>query len=143
MQAGAYARNWSDQAVLVRTHAQIATLTETFVETGIPFTVSTRKSASTETQAATSLPSDNAVAITTFHASKGLEWPVVHVAGLEDGFAGGAEVRSDAPHEGAQLVGELGFWGEPRARAKHEHVTRAQDAREVLCKPGEAARRNH
>lgn len=81
-----YARNWSDQAVLVRTHAQIATLTETFVQTGIPFTVSTRKSSSAETQPATSVSSDNAVTITTFHASKGLEWPVVHVAGLEDGF---------------------------------------------------------
>lgn len=89
-----YARNWSDQAVLVRTHAQIATLTETFVETGIPFTVSTRKSASTETQAATAVPSDNAVAITTFHASKGLEWPVVHVAGLEDGFVPSAYATS-------------------------------------------------
>ncbi len=81
-----HTRDWSDQAVLVRTHAQIATLTETFIQTGIPFTVSTRKSFSAETQSATSISSDDAVTITTFHASKGLEWPVVHVAGLEDGF---------------------------------------------------------
>jgi DNA helicase-2/ATP-dependent DNA helicase PcrA len=81
-----YARSWSDQAVLVRTHAQISTLTETFVETGIPFTVSTRKSSSAETQPTTSISSDDAVTITTFHASKGLEWPIVHVAGLENGF---------------------------------------------------------
>ncbi|MEM7340701.1 MAG: ATP-dependent DNA helicase UvrD2 [Actinomycetota bacterium] len=28
----------------------------------------------------------DAVELTTFHGAKGLEWPVVHVAGLEDGF---------------------------------------------------------
>ena len=28
----------------------------------------------------------DAVEIVTFHAAKGLEWPVVHVAGLEDGL---------------------------------------------------------
>jgi DNA helicase-2/ATP-dependent DNA helicase PcrA len=31
--------------------------------------------------------SHDAVAIVTFHAAKGLEWPVVHVAGLEAGYA--------------------------------------------------------
>jgi len=29
---------------------------------------------------------DDAVDLVTFHGAKGLEWPVVHVAGLEDGF---------------------------------------------------------
>ncbi len=29
----------------------------------------------------------DAVEVATFHASKGLEWPVVHLAGLEDGYA--------------------------------------------------------
>ena len=28
----------------------------------------------------------DAVQIVTFHAAKGLEWPMVHVAGLEEGF---------------------------------------------------------
>jgi DNA helicase-2/ATP-dependent DNA helicase PcrA len=28
----------------------------------------------------------DAVVVATFHAAKGLEWPVVHLAGLEDGF---------------------------------------------------------
>jgi DNA helicase-2/ATP-dependent DNA helicase PcrA len=42
----------------------------------------------------------DAVEIVTFHAAKGLEWPVVHVAGLEDGyvpvsFARSAEARAE------------------------------------------------
>jgi len=38
----------------------------------------------------------DAVEIVTFHAAKGLEWPVVHVAGLEDGFVPIHHARDDA-----------------------------------------------
>ncbi len=41
----------------------------------------------------------DAVDLVTFHASKGLEWKVVHVAGLEDGFVPISHARSQAAHD--------------------------------------------
>jgi DNA helicase II / ATP-dependent DNA helicase PcrA len=43
----------------------------------------------------------DAVEITTFHAAKGLEWPVVHLAGLEDGLVpiGHARAAADQAEE--------------------------------------------
>ncbi len=38
----------------------------------------------------------DAVQLVTFHAAKGLEWPIVHLAGLEDGFVPIAHARDDA-----------------------------------------------
>jgi DNA helicase-2/ATP-dependent DNA helicase PcrA len=38
----------------------------------------------------------DAVDLTTFHAAKGLEWPVVHLAGLEDGYVPIAHARTAA-----------------------------------------------
>ncbi len=47
----------------------------------------------------------DAVELATFHASKGLEWPVVHIAGLEKGFAPIAFARTpDALLEERNLV---------------------------------------
>lgn len=40
--------------------------------------------------------SSNAVDIVSFHAAKGLEWPVVHLAGMEDGFAPISHAQSAA-----------------------------------------------
>jgi DNA helicase-2/ATP-dependent DNA helicase PcrA len=56
----------------------------------------------------------DAVELATFHGSKGLEWPVVHVAGLEDGFVPIAYAST-----GAQL-------GEER-RLLYVALTRAKD----------------
>ena len=39
-------------------------------------------------------PGGDAVTVATFHAAKGLEWPVVHLAGLEDGFVPLRHARS-------------------------------------------------
>jgi DNA helicase II / ATP-dependent DNA helicase PcrA len=41
-------------------------------------------------------PDGDAVDIATFHAAKGLEWPVVHLAGVEDGFVPIAHARTAA-----------------------------------------------
>ena len=79
------AESWDTQAVLVRTHAQIDRLADAFTHSEIPFKVSQNNARSLDTRA--SLSADDAVTITTFHAAKGLEWPVVHVAGLEEGFS--------------------------------------------------------
>ncbi len=38
----------------------------------------------------------DAVDLVTFHGAKGLEWPVVHLAGLEDGFVPIAYAKKDA-----------------------------------------------
>ncbi len=56
----------------------------------------------------------DAVELSTFHAAKGLEWPVVHVAGLEDGFVPIAYAST-----GAQLAEEK--------RLLYVAVTRAMD----------------
>jgi len=47
----------------------------------------------------------DAVTIATFHAAKGLEWPVVHLAGLEDGFVPITYARTPAQRaEEARLL---------------------------------------
>ncbi len=43
-----------------------------------------------------SAPSSDGVDLMTFHAAKGLEWPVVHLVGLEDGFVPIAHARTAA-----------------------------------------------
>ncbi len=63
---------WSAQAVLARTHDQLAVVRRTLERAGIP----TR---------AGSTPTDG-VELATFHRAKGLEWEVVCVVGLEEGF---------------------------------------------------------
>ena len=79
------AGNWAGQAVLVRTHAQINQLVDTFTQFSIPFSVPKNKDWSSEIPI--SLSGDDSVTLTTFHAAKGLEWPIVYVAGLEAGFS--------------------------------------------------------
>ncbi len=66
----------------------------------------------------------DAVTVATFHAAKGLEWPVVHLAGLEDGFVpiGHARTAADRAEEARllyvamtrALVGLSGTWAAQR-----------------------------
>ena len=47
----------------------------------------------------------DAVVVATFHAAKGLEWPEVHLAGLEDGFVPITHARTNAQRaEEARLL---------------------------------------
>lgn len=83
---------WSSMAVLARTNAQAAKLAAALGRAGIPHRV--RADArwgdpdadpSADGQRSPSEHAD-AVDVATFHAAKGLEWPIVHIAGLEQGL---------------------------------------------------------
>lgn len=86
-------RTWASQAVLARTHAQVTLLCEHLCAAGIPARVrlDTRPG-----DAGSSVVDDDVVEVVTFHAAKGLEWPVVHVAGLEEGLVPHASARGEA-----------------------------------------------
>jgi DNA helicase II / ATP-dependent DNA helicase PcrA len=60
----------------------------------------------------------DAVTVATFHAAKGLEWPVVHLAGLEDGLVPIAHARTAAQRR-------------EEARLLYVAMTRAED--ELCC----------
>ena len=69
-----------DQAVLVRTHAQIPPITEVFKDQDIKFRVAS------DSESGTGAGSGDEVEILTLHAAKGLEWKIVHLCGVEEGF---------------------------------------------------------
>lgn len=81
---------WSAQAVLVRTRRQVAAVAGALEAAGLPVHVADPDAAATPGDA-------DAVCVSTIHAAKGLEWSVVHVAGLEEGLvpiAGATRGRS-------------------------------------------------
>jgi DNA helicase-2/ATP-dependent DNA helicase PcrA len=105
-------RPWSDQAVLARTHDQLAVVGRALARAGIPYRIAPGAEASeggrrpvtgsgtigvgvaARTSPRRSRPArgaapdgaEEAVELATFHRSKGLEWGAVCVVGLEDGF---------------------------------------------------------
>lgn len=46
----------------------------------------------------------DAVDVVTFHAAKGLEWPIVHLAGIEEGFVPSAQAHDDSALEEEQRL---------------------------------------
>ena len=70
---------WSDQAILVRTRRQVADMAAALGAAGVPARV-------VDPEAQHGPEETDAVCVSTMHAAKGLEWPWVHVAGLEEGL---------------------------------------------------------
>jgi DNA helicase-2/ATP-dependent DNA helicase PcrA len=91
---------WSDQAVLARTHDQLAVVGRALARAGIPHRTAPGPEAAApgvissggrppggpDRSRETELGGDDAVDLATFHRAKGLEWRSVSVIGLEDGF---------------------------------------------------------
>ena len=81
---------WSDQAVLARTHDQLATVRRALTRAGIPHRTAPGPDGGPTgpTGAGPRRPpgDTDAVELATFHRAKGLEWTSVMVVGLEDGF---------------------------------------------------------
>ncbi|MFV0257498.1 MAG: UvrD-helicase domain-containing protein, partial [Acidimicrobiales bacterium] len=102
--ARSVAGSWSDQAVLARTNTQLTLLEAVLQQASIPTRIrfagdddpaqppTPSEAADPDGQAgrpaggADDPGDDDAVELATFHGAKGLEWPVVHIVGLETGF---------------------------------------------------------
>ena len=109
---------WSSMAVLARTNAQTAKLTAALRQGKIPYRVRIDANR-TEDDAAGGPPnSADAVDVATFHAAKGLEWPIVHLSGLERGLV---------PISRAQTPAEIA----EEQRLLYVAITRAE--RELHC----------
>ncbi len=131
---------WSSMAVLARTNAQTAKLAAALRRGGIPHRVrsdSRRANAGIDHTSQDRAPRSDladgtgaddepasaphgadAVEVATFHAAKGLEWPIVHLAGLEQGLV--PISRAQTPDEIAE-----------EQRLLYVAITRAE--RELHC----------
>ena len=108
---------WSSMAVLARTNAQGAKLTAALRQGNIPYRVRIGAHRIDDDADRPSNDAD-AVDVATFHAAKGLEWPIVHLAGMEQGLV---------PISRAQTPSEI---AEER-RLLYVAITRAE--RELHC----------
>ena len=109
---------WSSMAVLARTNAQTAKLAAALRHAVIPHRL---RFDSNQTEDDTGVGPPNgadAVDVATFHAAKGLEWPIVHLAGLEQGLV--PISRAQTPDEVAE-----------ERRLLYVAITRAE--RELHC----------
>ena len=109
---------WSSMAVLARTNAQTAKLAAALRNGEIPYRVRMDANRSEDNPAQVPSNSADAVDVATFHAAKGLEWPIVHLAGLEQGLV---------PISWAQTSAEVA----EEQRLLYVAITRAE--RELHC----------
>ena len=109
---------WASMAVLARTNAQAAKLTAALRQRDIPHRVRFDANGTEKGAADGSSNSTDAVDLATFHAAKGLEWPIVHLAGLEQGL-----VPISRAHTSAEVAEER--------RLLYVAITRAE--RELHC----------
>ena len=109
---------WSSMAVLARTNAQAAKLAAALRRAEIPYRVRIDARRNEEDAGDSPSSGSDAVDVATFHAAKGLEWPIVHLAGLEQGLV---------PISRAQTPAEIA----EEQRLLYVAITRAE--RELHC----------
>ena len=109
---------WSSMAVLARTNAQTAKLATALDKAQIPCRVRTDSHRTADGAEVATPDGADAVDVATFHAAKGLEWPIVHLAGLEQGLV---------PISRAQTPAEIA----EEQRLLYVAITRAE--RELHC----------
>ena len=166
---------WSDQAVLARTHDQLATVGRALARAGIPHRIapgpeapagdttvgagrgSAARSGGARPPGRGSV-GDGAVELATFHRAKGLEWPTVHVVGLEEGFVPIVYAESSEARDEERRLLYVALtrasrdlhcsWARSRRMANGRHMDRqpspwlAAVARVSRAGTGRAARRN-
>ncbi len=109
---------WSSMAVLARTNAQTAKLATALDKAQIPCRVRIDSHRAVYGAEAVTPDGADAVDVATFHAAKGLEWPIVHLAGMEQGLV--PISRAQTPAEVAE-----------EQRLLYVAITRAE--RELHC----------
>ena len=97
--------SWDDVAILLRVNSDVELIDAALRNADIP------------TKRVTESSSQPAVTVSTLHASKGLEWPIVFLPGLEDGKV----PHANAIEEGSQSIDEerrLFYVGVTRAKLR-------------------------